>query len=343
LDSPLSRLTFHESLDPQRFAEVGAQSATAGLNTMLGNAAGDGVAVVINSLRLVQGRAEMIVSASAGGRQLFNEGKAVFQVHNASGRTLPTLIDKETGKAIEFLKGARGAEVAARLAALSAAVVGAAHLVASADLAKRLGRVESKLDQLLAARRIEQLAKLERIYIAARELASIEMSPEQKLEMWRLRGELRELRSAWRQEFRLKLQRIDDPANAALFQRIFSRQRSVDRRVSAGISEAEAEVAFIEYSARLEYLLAVVSGTHDQFLRSQESELVQLDQIKTLLEQKASYISGKHPELSVQPVVEALSNVTSAYRELISSSSDSQAGLPNGAQLKLSSDEDVKQ
>ncbi len=337
LDSPLTRLTFHESLDPGRFAAAGTESATAGLNALLANGAADGVAVVVNSLRLVQGRAEMIVSASVRGQRLLDEGKAVYQVSGATGARMPTLRWNDSGRYVENLTEARGAMLTARLAAVSTAVIGAAHLVAGADLAKRLGCVESKLDQLLAARRIDQLAKLERIYIAARELASQEMTPQQKLEMWRLRGDLRELRSAWRQEFRLKLDRIEDPANAAFFERLFTFQRSFDGRVSTAISEADAEVGFIEYSVRLEYLLAAVSGTHDQFLRSQESELIQLDQIKQLLEQKAGYISGKYPELSVQPVVEALSNVTFAYRELISSS-DGQPALSQVAQLNITSD-----
>jgi len=230
------------------------------------------------------------------------------------------LTDARTGKVVEQLKEMPVSTVTARLASISTAVIGAAHLIAGADLAKRLKRVESKLDLLLASRRIDQVARLERIYTSARELALREMNRDRKFEMWRLRGELRELRSVWRQDFRLKLERVEDPANAAWFQRAFSRQRSIDRRVSGGISEGEAEVALIEYGMRLELVLAVGSGTVDEFQRSQESELEQLEQLRDVLQQKASYISGRYPELSVDAVVEAVSAVVAAYRELLPAS-----------------------
>lgn len=191
------------------------------------------------------------------------------------------------------------------------------HLVAGADLAKRLARAESKLDILIAARRIDQLAKLERIYCSARELAYRKIDVHRMFEMWRLRGELRELRSVWRQEFKTKLEKIEDPANNGWFSQMFSSQWSVDQRVNSGISAAEAEIALIDYSMRLDHVLAVGSDTIEEFQDSQESELEQLDQVCDLLQKKAGYISGRYPKLSVQPVVETLSGLVAAYRDAL--------------------------
>lgn len=318
-DSPVTRLTFQESLDPDRFAEVSTASAKASLARVLASSTADGVVVTIQSVRLLKQGAEMIVSASASGRELLREGRAVIPFHTASGARLPLLTDVRTGKIVEQLKEMPVSTLTSKLASISSVVVGAAHLVAGADLAKRLSRVESKLDLLLASRRIDQIARLERIYISARELGSREMDRERRLEMWRLRGELRELRSAWRQEFHRKLEQIEDPVNAPYFQRIFSTKRSIDRRVSGGIGEGEAQVAFIEYSMRLEHVLAVGSGTLDGFQDSLQSELQQLDQLRSVLQTKATYISGHYPDLSVQPMVESLSAVVTTYRELLPS------------------------
>lgn len=316
-DSPVTRLTFQDSLDPDRFAEASTASATGSLTSLLASRTADGVVVTVQSIRLTQQGAEMIVSASASGRQLFREGRALIPFHRATQARLPLLTDARTGKVIEQLKEMPVSTVTSKLASISSAVVGAAHLVAAADLAKRLCQVESKLDLLLASRRIDQIAKLERIYVSARELGLREMDRDRRLEMWRLRGELRELRSAWRQEFRLKLEQIEHPANASWFQRLFSTQRSIDRRVSGGISEGEAEVALIEYSMRLERVLAVGSSTLEEFQHSQESEIEQLAQLRDLLQQKAAYISGKYPDLSVELVVKRLSAVVTAYHELL--------------------------
>jgi hypothetical protein len=212
-DSPVTRLTFQESLDPARFAEVSTASATASLARVLANRTGDGVVITAHSVRLLRQGAEMTVSASASGRELLREGEALIPFHTTGGARLPLLTDTRTGKIIEQLKGMPISTLTSKLASISSVVVGAAHLVAGADLAKRLARADSKLDLLLASRRIDQIAKLERIYVSARELGSHEMDYERRLEMWRLRGELRELRSAWRQEFQLKLDQIEDPTN----------------------------------------------------------------------------------------------------------------------------------
>jgi hypothetical protein len=316
-DSPVTRLTFQESLDPDRFAEASSTSAITSLTRLLADHTADGIVVAVQSLRLTQQGAEMIVSASAAGRQLLREGKAVIPFHSVTGARLPRLIDVQTGRIIEHFKEMPVSAITSKLASISSMVVGAAHLVAGADLARRLSRLEAQLDFLLAARRIDQFATLERVYVSARELALREMDRDRKLEMWRLRGELRELRSAWRQEFRRKLERIEDPANASWFERLFSTDWSTDQRVRADICDGQAEVAFIEYSMRLEHVLAVGSGTFEEFQHSQQDELEQLDQVRELLEEKAAYISGRYCDISVEPVVQALSAVVTAYRELL--------------------------
>ena len=313
--SPLTRLTFQQSLDPAQFAEANRQSAEASIVAFVARRAADGVLITVGAVRLTQQGAEMVVSASADGRRLLKAGEAIINV-SRSGERLPQLVNPTTRKIIENLKETPFSSVVSRLASLSSIVIAAAHLVAGADLAKRLARVESKLDILIAARRIDQLAKLERIYCSARELAYRKIDAHRMFEMWRLRGELRELRSVWRQEFNSKLEKIEDPANDTWFSQLFLRQWS-DQRVKSGISAAEAEIALIDYSMRLDHVLAVGSDTIEEFQDSQESELEQLDQVCDLLQRKAGYISGRHPKLSVQPVVETLSGLVTAYRDAL--------------------------
>jgi hypothetical protein len=48
-----------------------------------------------------------------------------------------------------------------------------------------------------------------------------------------------------------------------------------------------------------------------------KDELEQLDQVRNLLQEKAAYISGRYHDISVEPVVQALSAVVTAYRELL--------------------------
>ncbi len=316
IDNPITRLTFRESLDAERFAAASIESSTAGINAFLASRAADGIEVTVHSVRLVQQGTEIIVGVSAHGRELMKQGRAVL-MQATDGSRRPMLVFKNTGRIAEQLKELPVSAITSKLASVSSIAVGGAHLVAGADIAKRLGQVERKLDFLVAARGIDQAAQLERIYIAARELASGELLHDQQLEMWRLRGELRQLRSAWRREFQLRLERIEDPASASWFKRHVTSQRTVDKRVAGQISAGEAEVALMEYSMRLEYLLAVGSNTIDAFRLSQASELEQLSELADELREKESYIQGVDHDESVDSIVRAITAIVDAHRALL--------------------------
>ena len=85
-------------------------------------------------------------------------------------------------------------------------------MISAADLARTLKQVDQKLDLLLAYRRIDQAASLERIYTSARELLASPLDEIRRMEVWRLRGEMRQLRAAWRGEREHHLNEIKDPS-----------------------------------------------------------------------------------------------------------------------------------
>jgi len=319
-DSPISRLTFQQSFNSDLFAQASKNAAEAALTILsktLSDSVADGLQVTLQGVRMTQQGAEMTVSASAYGQELIKEGVVKFQIHKATGMRLPILVDAKTGRVLENLKEMPVSKFTSKLATISTAVVGAAHLIAGADLAKSMARIDSKLDRLLALHRVDQLAKLERIYMSARELAIRPMDKDSKLEMWRLRGELRELRSAWRQECSQKLSQIEDPLNAAWYKRWFSRQRSIDQRTVGNISQGESEVSLIHYAMRLEHVLSIGSDTIDEFIYSQASELEQLDELNHILKEKSGYISEKYPELSAEPMATALSMLITTCHEFL--------------------------
>jgi hypothetical protein len=57
-DSPVTRLTFQESLDPDRFAEASSTSAITSLTRLLADHTADGIVVAVQSLRLTHNRAQ---------------------------------------------------------------------------------------------------------------------------------------------------------------------------------------------------------------------------------------------------------------------------------------------
>jgi len=319
-DSPISRLTFPQSFNSDLFSQASKGAADAELvrlSKALSDSVADGLQITLQGVRMTQQGAEMIVSASASGKELIKEGVVKFQIHKATGVRLPKLVNAKTGRVFEELKEMPVSKITSKLATVSGAVISAAHLIAGADLAKSMARIDSKLDRLLALHRVDQLAKLERIYMSARELAFRPMDKDSKLEMWRLRGELRELRSAWRQECSQKLSQIEDPDEATWYKRWFSRQRSIDQRTVDNISQGESEVFLIHYAMRLEHVLSIGSDTIDEFIYSQASELEQLDELNHILKEKSEYISKKYPELSAEPMMDALSMLITTCHQYI--------------------------
>lgn len=316
LAGPLAEIGFVESLDPVRYAAVTEAGTLALLSAQLSAWASDGTTVTVNGLRLVAGKAEMIVSASAQGRALMQQGLARVMTYGASGQLMPVVIDAETGKVIEIMKQARGAQLASRAAALSSMAVGAAHMIAGADVARRLKLVEGKLDQLLEMRRIDQAATLERIYGAARELVAGELDAARRMELWRLRGELRQLRATWRLELERHLKQIEDPAEASWVKRTFARA-SADRAITGKLSEGQLQLCLIEYALRLDQTLAVASDSWAGFERSLGDELGDLRRLTELLRSRAALIRGKEAEAAVEPMVSGLDAMVTHYAALL--------------------------
>ena len=315
---PIHTLTFSESLDPQKFAEASRQSVMMELEEALRDVAADGVTFAINGLRLAQSGSELIVSASAKGQALLRKGVVRVPRHAPSGRLLPQLVDDTTGKVSEILKEARGARRLAKLASLSSMIVGAAHMIASADIAKKLSVIDGKLDAMIQYRRIEQVAELERIYTFARELASGPIDDIRCLELMRLRGDLRQLRATWRRELSFHLHGIEDPDKAHWMERTFTFRSTNDKSIHGKITDGQIQLALMEYSMRLDQVLAIGSNSLDGFERSLADEIVEIRGLSDLLREKSAYISAKNKgDFSVDPMISALDGMIAHYGGLL--------------------------
>ena len=180
-------------------------------------------------------------------------------------------------------------------------------------------QVESKLDLLLQYRRIDQFAKLERIYTSAKELCSGPMSREKGWELWRLRGELRELRCTWRQELHNHLSQITDPKNDSWFESMFSSQQTLDGKVQKKVTEGQIQIGLMEYSLRLDHVFAAIGGTISEFERTLADELSELENLTKLLRSKVEFIKGTSPKLELDPTVKRMAGIIDAFKGLLPS------------------------
>jgi hypothetical protein len=162
---------------------------------------------------------------------------------------------------------------------------------------------------------------LERIYISAQELGAGPMTEAKCWELWRLRGELRELRVTWRREYEHLLSKIEDPESAAWYQKLFNWiepvDKSVHKEVHDRIKDGQHHVVLIDYSLRMDQALAVAGGTVREFEASLGGELKELKSLADLVESKGKYISGKYSDLSVESTHRGLSAIAKEYKRLL--------------------------
>ena len=314
---PIARLSFEQSLDSELFAQAAEDDALDHARYGLGNVIGNAATLTLQGLQLWLSKSKMVVGASPEALKALRDGTAYIQQHIKSGRGLPHIVDRKTGKIIEVMKGVgQGEKLVAGAAAAAALVVVVAHMISSADLARSLKLVDQKLDLLLVYRKIDQEAKLERIYASAKELLAGPVDEARLMEIWRLRGELREIRAAWRREVEHHLKQIDDPKDASWLDRLLTLQSSNDQRIAGRISDGMAQLLMLEYSLRLDRVLAAAGDTWDESLATLVDELDALERLGCLMKDKANYISEKR-RISAEPMVDGLSKIVDHYRAVL--------------------------
>lgn len=315
--SPVTELTFEQSLSPSLFIEATEKALMINLTSNFAVCFADLGSIKIQSVQMVKGQPTVVFTLSKKGQKLIRDGKAIFPIHRKSGRILPFIKDAKTGRMIEQLKGVPVTRVTSRLANLSSAVIGTAHIISGHDIVKRLRNVQKQVEFLVAARAIDQRAKLESIYSFSREILSRPIGPQDQNQLWLMRRDLMELRSAWRRELKYNLSNIEDLNAASWVKRFFSRKKTQDKKVYEAISRGEIEIGLIEYSLRLDLALAESSGTLRAFLtHTLPAELDSLRNVCDFIKSKAGLISGKYPELTADYVVHDLSDVAEAYAKL---------------------------
>jgi hypothetical protein len=311
--SPITQMTFVQSLNHKNFVEAIQMSVYENLKSAVLNEFADIGNITVQSLEMADGKTKMVFELSQKGQVLIEKGEAVWS-RNKSGKILATIRNAKTGRIIEQAKEAP--KILSKMANLTTVVVSAAHVISGYDVVKRLKSIEKHIDFLVAARKIDQLARLESIYGFASEILSRSLDREGKYELWTMRRDVMELRSAWRRELIYNLNRIEDPANASWFKQFFTRS-TIDKDIADKVSGGEVELGLIEYSLKLDLALSESSGTLDTFLsKTLLAEIDSLKAVHELIAKKASYISDKYPESTPEDVVGSMERIIKAYAEL---------------------------
>lgn len=155
---------------------------------------GDVLASALAGAAIISERGTVVVKFTAEGAKLLKAKELRFMGN------VPSLVNK-AGRTVENAKLTGPLTTGTRVAAnLTMAVVTVAHVISGADLAKKLNKLDSKVGFLVAAHRIDQLARIEGVYRQAKEILHMEQNDHTRWELHRLCRELFEVRSAWRRE-----------------------------------------------------------------------------------------------------------------------------------------------
>jgi hypothetical protein len=197
------------------------------------------------------------------------------------------------GKAF-VANGAKAASVAASGAGIAIQV---AYIFSSMDTLRRLQSLDRKTGLLLAARKFDQLGRLERIYTHAGELLHMGVPLDLVAnDIHRLASELTELRSVWRQEVRNKIQE----RNPEKIENDWYFGFGDSKRTKKLIKEMEefdplhAEIHLIRFSFVLQWALMASIGRESTFGRiTCNGEQNEWRDLAALIERKAEIIDAR--------------------------------------------------
>lgn len=318
----LMNVSFVEAMQARPLLGEVSKQEHANLLTTLASHSGDLMATALNGASVVMENGTYAVRFTEAGAKLLNARELKFMT-DAAGKRLPTLV-QGSGQITENARMlgpmAKGTRIAANL---SIAVVTAAHIISGADVCKKLNKLGEKVDFLVAAHRIDQLALIESVYRQAKEILHLPQTEQTRMELHRLGRPLFEVRSAWRQEILFNLnstQKTEESQNKLVEWFQSWSRKGKDAKVSHSVSRAESEIQLINSSFAIHLAIAQSAGTLDAFMQvSLRDELEELDRVAKVMNERISWIDEKHPELKSQmsETIEKLKAITQLYGSMV--------------------------
>jgi len=331
-EHPLLTVKYEEALQIRPLLQKMGEDSHAGLVSVVAAHGGDGLAFALQGASLAMNNGAFVAKFSAEAARLFKAGELRLLM-DVSGKRLPTLVGA-SGKTVANarLLGplAKGTTIAANIAT---AAITVAHIVSGIDLAKKMDRLNGKVDFLVAGRRIDQLSRLEGVYRHAKELLHGGVDDYSQKELHRLGRELFEIRSSWRGEISYHVSRLNKANESvnqivALFESMS--RKGKDQKIADTVCACDTEIHLINVSIATHMALAQASGRLDTFLQvSLPDELEQIAVIRELLWSRRNYIHDKHPELreNIEKSCYHLDDIVTIYRPMVM---NNQHSLQNG-------------
>ena len=322
-DAAILAVSFSEAMKITALLEGVGRQEQFKLSRHLANHSGDLLSKALTDARFVVERGEVIVKFSDKGTKLMKAG-VLKLMPRKGGPPVPALISK-SGKLVEQGKVvigplSKGGRIVANL---TVATVTVAHIISGADLAKKMNNLDSKAEFLVAAHRIGQVARIEGVFLQARELISMRLTDTTRLELHRLGRELFEVRSAWRREISYllgNLKKSEESSNWLVSRFQGLTRKGKDKNRAETVAARDSEIQLINGCIAIHLALAQAAGTLETFLSvSLSSEVEELRLIRDQLQLKRHDILKEHTELrqSIDDTCLQLTQIITLYEGMI--------------------------
>ena len=308
--SPLADLSFSDALSITPMWEAIRSSSEEMMQTQFTAQLGDGVVVGTNAIRFVQATGEYVVEFSEHGRELLKVGQATLTKSKETGKMIATLRGLD-GRFIENAQElGKFKSVIGKVGSVTSMVVGVAHIISGADIAKNLKKVGQDVSILVEGRHNSKMGKLEAIYHSAQQILAKPLTEHVQSEIRLQMREIAEVRATSRRDLETMLQRVANPHAGGFFQKYFTTQRSKDKQIAGEISECQQDVAVVEMTMVLQIALAQSVGDAEAFFHhALPSELSLLRGTAKMLDEKATFISGKSSDVHVEPMIAGINGL----------------------------------
>lgn len=244
---------------------------------------------MIKGVEYIQESNEYIVKFSKQGQKLLKSDAAKL-VQKKSGEFIPQL--RRGGKFVEHAELTGKANKALKgISKASTLIIGAAHMISGADIAKKLEEIAKKVDFIIADRENERMAELESIYKIVKEML-IENNGNLKAEEVREQKRLLyKLRSNWRRNAIERLNSIKNPEEKYWLKHIFFR-KSVDQEVYKNLKGCMADMQNVRSSLYLQFIISYETNTLPNFQANMlQDEINKNQEVFKKLKSKCRYMS----------------------------------------------------
>lgn len=299
-----SGISFRDAIHFARFGEQISGRLLSEVNSHLTDGASDALIVGLEVVNSAQARDLILARFPSATAQLLEQESAV-QLVTKNGEKLLIAVDKNGRRFISQAKQIDPSAVS-RIANIGALIVGTAHIISGYDNAKKIGRIDKKVDLQIELLGNDLSAQLEAIYESLKERLAAPDSGEYKNHLFAMKHQLKELRCRWFLNMESNLKTMTNPSERGFLTKLFSRKKSSNQKIILELANHQEPLHLIRFAIQMEQVIAEVLGESHGFYRLTVPDVQsQIRELSKLVDERREWIVKYSSESTPNELVAA--------------------------------------